>query len=88
MLGLTRRNKERGQQMKTVVTLPVRTCCVCRIKVEKKNLSRFVLEDGKPVEDRQHRKNGRGAYCCRNEGCGVAFLRQPKRWKRAFRLGE
>jgi predicted RNA-binding protein YlxR (DUF448 family) len=51
-------------------------------------LLRFVLENGQPVADESHRKNGRGAYCCRAEKCGMTFVQQSKRWKRAFRVGE
>lgn len=65
---------------------PVRTCCVCRNKALKSTLYRFVLENGNPVQDVRQDKVGRGAYCCKNEKCLVAFVNQQKRWKRALRV--
>lgn len=74
-------------QVKGNQAQPVRTCCVCRAKALKINLDRFVLEEGKPVQDVRKDKAGRGAYCCKDERCCAVFLSQQKRWKRALRVG-
>ena len=74
-------------QGKEKQTQPVRTCCVRRAKALKIKLDRFVLEEGKPVQDVRKDKAGRGAYCCQDERCRAVFLSQQKRWKRALRVG-
>ena len=76
-----------GSRVKEHQAQPVRTCCVCRVKALKMDLDRFVLEEGKPVQDVRKDKAGRGAYCCMNESCRAVFLSQHKRWKRALRVG-
>ena len=67
---------------------PVRTCVVCRQQAAKFALCRFVLSAGQPQVDRRQRMPGRGAYCCDNGRCDQEFLRQSRRWQRAFRIGK
>jgi len=49
--------------------LPFRTCLVCRKESEKKELLRFVLENGEVVMDSKAVKPGRGAYLCNTKRC-------------------
>ncbi|HUM82931.1 MAG TPA: YlxR family protein [Lachnospiraceae bacterium] len=49
---------------------PLRTCLGCRTAKEKSELLRIVrTPDGEIAFDRTGRKNGRGAYICRNPEC-------------------
>ena len=58
--------------------VPLRTCSGCREQRPKRELVRVVrLEDASVVLDETGRRNGRGAYLCR----------QPECWQRALRTG-
>ena len=49
--------------------VPQRTCVGCRQVRSKRDLVRLVLPDGGPVAvDLTGRRNGRGAYVCRESG--------------------
>lgn len=51
-------------------TAPQRQCIGCTEKKDKKELIRIVRsEDGSYSLDETGRKNGRGAYLCRNKAC-------------------
>ncbi len=63
----------------------LRSCVICKKKDVKKNLIRFVWEDGRPVADDRQIRAGRGAYCCPDGMCKEKFLSQKKRWRRVFR---
>lgn len=52
---------------------PERTCLACRIRFGKIELLRFVVIAGVLVVDRAGQLPGRGAYCCRREGCLKKF---------------
>ncbi len=50
--------------------LPQRTCTVCRKVKGKKELVRLVRTPAGNIEiDKTGKKEGRGAYICRNEAC-------------------
>ena len=52
------------------VRRPLRTCVGCRQQKEKKELIRIIREpDGVIALDPTGKKNGRGAYICRNSQC-------------------
>ena len=56
--------------MGTVRKEPLRTCVGCRQSRTKKELIRVVrTPEGELVLDATGRKNGRGAYLCRNTEC-------------------
>ncbi|MCP3889638.1 MAG: YlxR family protein [Desulfobulbaceae bacterium] len=69
-----------------MVKQPIRTCCVCRSKMPKYDLQRFVWKDEGVVADPDFILPGRGAYCCTKEKCLQLFLAKKKKWKRLFRL--
>ena len=48
---------------------PLRKCVACREMREKKQLLRVVCTEGVIEYDERGKKNGRGAYLCRDEGC-------------------
>lgn len=50
--------------------IPIRKCIVCGEQSTKKNLIRMVRTEASAVEfDLTGKKNGRGAYICRNKEC-------------------
>lgn len=50
--------------------IPMRSCVMCRDKVEKRELLRIIRNtDGKIEFDPTGKKNGRGVYLCRKESC-------------------
>ena len=50
--------------------IPMRSCVMCRDKVEKRSLLRIIRNtDGKIEFDPTGKKNGRGVYLCRKEEC-------------------
>jgi predicted RNA-binding protein YlxR (DUF448 family) len=52
----------------------IRTCIVCKKKMNKWDLVRFVLdESGRFTEDQKMIKPGRGAYVCRDHNCRLKF---------------
>jgi len=53
-----------------VKKIPMRSCVMCRDKVEKRSLLRIIRNtDGKIEFDPTGKKNGRGVYLCRKEEC-------------------
>ena len=63
---------------------PERTCIVCRTQREKKDLLRIVKsKEGINEVDLTGKKNGRGAYICKNEEC-LNKLIKTKRLEKAF----
>ena len=51
-------------------TVPMRTCVICRNVREKRDLLRIVrVPEGGMQVDPTGKKNGRGAYVCRNGEC-------------------
>lgn len=52
------------------VKKPQRTCVACRNMFDKRELIRVVrLTDGSVAVDTTGKKDGRGAYVCKNEDC-------------------
>ena len=63
---------------------PERTCIVCRTQREKKDLLRIVkYKEGIIEVDLTGKKNGRGAYICKNEEC-LNKLIKTKRLEKVF----
>lgn len=53
----------------------MRTCIICRSKIEKKNLLRIVCnKEGDIFYDPTGKANGRGAYICSDPKCVDTFL--------------
>lgn len=48
---------------------PQRTCVICRVKTDKRDLVRLVIADGKLQSDMSGKMDGRGAYLCRKRDC-------------------
>jgi len=48
---------------------PLRTCVVCRKKLEKDNLIRFILIEGEVIFDLGQRFPARGYYVCDENNC-------------------
>ncbi len=60
--------------------LPVRMCLVCRKRLPKGDLTRFVFADeGLPREDAKQNLAGRGYYVCADGGCREKWLRRAAR---------
>jgi len=50
--------------------IPQRTCVVCRLKIDKRRLTRIVrTPEGKVLVDLTGKRNGRGGYLCDNIEC-------------------
>lgn len=49
--------------------VPTRQCVICRERVPKPDLIRFVVVDGEVDIDRTGKKDGRGAYLCGKKEC-------------------
>lgn len=63
---------------------PLRTCMACNEQKEKKELLRIVKSKEGIIEpDLTGKKNGRGAYICKNEEC-LNKLIKSKRLERIF----
>lgn len=64
---------------------PERTCIVCNKQTEKKDLLRIVKSKEGIIEvDLTGKKNGRGAYICKNEEC-LNKLIKTKKLEKAFK---
>ena len=64
--------------------IPMRTCVMCKNKVAKNQLLRIVRTPEGVIEfDPTGKKNGRGAYLCRNAEC-IEKIRNGKQLIRAF----
>ena len=58
---------------------PARTCISCGNKVEKQELLRIVrTPEGNIEPDLTGKKNGRGAYICKNEDCLNKIIKTKK----------
>lgn len=65
---------------------PERSCVVCKNIIEKKDLLRIVKnKDGEISLDPTGRKNGRGAYLCKNIECALK-LKKSKGLDRSFKM--
>ena len=63
---------------------PARTCMACNEQKEKQELLRIVRsKDGIIEVDLTGKKNGRGAYICKDEEC-LKKLQKSKRLERVF----
>ena len=51
--------------------IPLRMCTGCRSMKEKRELIRIVAAEEGVVIDESYRKNGRGAYLCKNIDCVI-----------------
>ena len=59
--------------------IPLRTCVVTKEKCEKKDLLRIVKSKEGTIEvDLTGKKNGRGAYICKNEECLNKLIKTKK----------
>lgn len=57
--------------------IPLRTCISCRSVRAKRDLVRIVrTPDGQVVVDASGKRNGRGAYLCRQRSCWDAGLKR------------
>ncbi len=64
--------------------IPIRTCIGCGESKPKKELIRIVREpDGNICVDATGKKNGRGAYICRNPEC-LKKARKSKKLERSL----
>lgn len=65
--------------------VPERTCVVCKKVLEKKSLLRIVkTAEGEILLDPSGRKNGRGAYICKDSLC-FESLKKIKGLDRSFK---
>jgi len=65
---------------------PLRTCMACNEQKDKKELLRIVKSKEGIIEvDLTGKKNGRGAYICKNEEC-LDKLIKSKRLERLFEM--
>ena len=64
------------------MNIPERTCVICRTKKPKKELSRFLVTDGKVIFDKSQKGTGRGFYICSKECWDKAITK-----KRKIRIG-
>ncbi len=63
----------------------LRMCIACRTMQDKRNLTRIVKDkEGNIFIDETGKKNGRGAYVCKNEECLNKLLKQ-KSLNKAFK---
>ena len=59
--------------------VPLRRCIACNNQVEKKELLRIVKPKDSMIEiDLTGKKNGRGAYICKNEDCLNKVMKNKK----------
>jgi uncharacterized protein len=74
------------KQMPAPKPVPQRTCVACRRSDAKRGLVRLVrTSDGQVVIDTTGKRQGRGAYLCRDKACWEAALKR-KAIERALRL--
>ena len=66
--------------------IPLRSCVICRQKMDKRNLTRIVynMETGLSI-DHSGKVNGRGAYLCQSLDCWQR-ARQSKMLDQALRV--
>ena len=64
----------------------LRMCIACRTMQDKRNLLRVVKDKENNISiDLSGKKNGRGAYICKNEDCLNKCMKQ-KAFNRAFKI--
>ena len=63
--------------------VPMRQCVACRTMKEKKELLRIVKSEDGISLDLTGKKNGRGAYVCRDQNC-IAKLKKQKTLNKVF----
>lgn len=57
--------------------VPMRMCCICRIRAPKHSLIRHVVSaDGQLIADFAYRAPGRGLYACKEFRCQEAMTRR------------
>ena len=54
--------------------VPMRTCVICRRKIEKKNLHRYVVHVTEEGDFLLEQGEGRGYYHCKDDKCTQRFL--------------
>ena len=59
----------KSMENKKAKHIPLRMCTGCRSMKEKRELIRIVAAEEGVVIDESYRKNGRGAYICKNAEC-------------------
>lgn len=65
---------------------PLRRCIACNNQKEKQELLRIIRNPQKELEiDLTGKKNGRGAYICKNEEC-LNLTKKTKRLERALEV--
>lgn len=65
---------------------PLRRCIACNNQKEKQELLRIIRNPQKELEiDLSGKKNGRGAYICKNEEC-LNLAKKTKRLERALEV--
>ena len=66
--------------------IPIRTCIMCRTKMDKRELLRIVRVSDNGVEfDPTGKKNGRGAYICTKSEC-IENIRNSKKIAHALQV--
>lgn len=70
------------QKFKTKHT-PVRMCCICKKRMPKENLKRYVVSSkgALPVPDEKKNSPGRGIYVCDALECQEAMMRRTTKRK-------
>lgn len=65
--------------------LPIRKCIVCGNQKDKKDLVRIVKSKDEGIfVDQSYKRNGRGAYVCKNQACFESMVKTG-RLKHAFK---
>ncbi len=65
---------------------PERMCAVCRVHKDKRDLTRIVKnKEGEIFIDDTGKKNGRGAYICKDAAC-VLKAQKSKALERSFKI--
>ena len=59
--------------------VPMRMCCICRKRMPKTALARFVAREGKAVSDPRQISPGRGSYLCSSPACQDRFAAKEAR---------
>ncbi len=70
---------------------PQRSCVVCRLKTDKRDLIRLVIADGSLMIDESGKMNGRGAYLCASRECwmtAAADMRLSRALRRELSDGD
>ena len=62
----------------------LRTCCVCKTKQDKHNMTRIVNNNNNYIIDDKKQSNGKATYVCKNKQC-IDTLEKKKSLNRAFK---